>query len=385
MEKENYFIDLILEKCVSFKQSKSLFISYYVYNESFVQKLLKKIDSKKVDDIYLECIDPFYEHELLNKLSLKEIEKSKYFDCSIYNDYAKKKAAFIFFTSPIPGLMDDIDPKKLSLVSKIKSSTKKYFIEQETSYQISWTIIPLYNMHWEQALGINNLEDILYDICLVNKNAVQNWEKEIEKSNNFVKKLNKLKLDYLKIENSLGTNLTIGLPNNYEFEGVGNATMLVNLPSFEVFTSPHRLKVDGKVYSSKPLYHNDAVVEDFYLEFKEGKVVKYNAKKGKKILDGLISTDEGSAYLGEVALVENNSPISKTNLIFKNTLLDENASCHLALGRGFGQGTKAELRKKGINISQIHVDFMIGTNDIMVTGYKDNKAIAIMKKGKFVL
>lgn len=385
MKKEDYFINLIVEKCLALNRGKTVFISYYVYNESFIQKLLKKLENIGVTDVYLECIDPFYEHDLLNKLTKEEIEESKYFDCSIYNDYAKKKAAFLFFLSPIPGLMNDIDDDKLALVSQIKSSTKKYFIEEETKYRISWSILPLYNEYWEKALGIDNLQEILFDICLINKNAIDNWNKQIQKSSNFVKKINKLKLDSIRLENSLGTDIKIGLPKNYSFEGVGNAEVLVNLPSYEIFTSPNRNKVEGIVYSSKPLDYNGSIIDNFYLEFKEGKVVKYGAKKGKKILESIINYDEGSSYLGELALVENDSPISKTNLVFQNTLLDENASCHLALGRGFGEGTNKALAKRGINFSGIHVDFMIGTDDIKVTGYKGDEEIIIMENGKFTL
>jgi len=385
MKKEDQYIELILDKCVSFEKSKSLFISYNIYNKTFVNKLLKKLEGRGINDIYLECLDPFYEHELLSKFTLKEIEESKYFDCSIYDEYARKKAAFIFLASPVPGLMNDIDEEKLAYVAKIKSSTKKYFVEQETSYKISWTIVPVYNIHWKRSLGIDNLEDILYNICLVNKNANVNWEKEIEKSDRLIKNINKLKLEYLVFENKKGTNLKIGLRKNYEFEGVGNANVLVNLPSYEIFTSPDYKSAEGIVYSSKPLYHNDATIEDFYLEFKNGKVINFGAKKGKKILESIINYDSGSCYLGEVALVEIDSPISKTNLVFKTTLLDENASCHLALGRGFGQGSKSELKKQKINYSDIHVDFMFGTDDLNVTGIKGDQEILIMKNGKFVI
>ncbi|MBQ6840674.1 MAG: aminopeptidase [Bacilli bacterium] len=378
MKKEDYYIDLILEKCVSFKHSKSLFISYNSYNEGFIQKLLKKLENTKINDIYLECIDPFYEHDLLANSTCEQIEESKYFDSSIYDEYAKKKAAFLMFVSPIPGLMNDIDDEKLALVSKIKSSTKKYFVELETNYKISWSILPLYNEYWEKELGINNLEDILYKICKVDKKASLNWTDQIERSKSFINKINKLNLDYIVLENGLGTNLKLGLPKNYKFEGVGETEVLVNMPSYEIFTSPDCTKAEGTVYSSRPLYYNGAVIDDFYLEFKDGKVIKYGAKKGKKILQSIIEYDEGSSRLGELAFVESDSPISKTNIVFKTTLLDENASCHLALGRGFGNGTK-------INKSQIHVDFMFGTDDLKVTGTKDNEEIPIMENGKFII
>lgn len=384
MTKEDYYIELILEKCLSFKNTKSLFISYNYFNEGFVKKILAKLP-QKVTDIYLDCKEPFYEHELLSKLSLKEIETCEYFNDDIYNKYAKKKACFLFLTSPVPGLMNDIDDEKLSLVAKIKSESKKYFVNKETAFAFPWAIVPVYNEYWEEALEINDLEKVLYDICLVNKSYSENWNKQIKKSSDNVQKINNLKLDYLKFENSLGTNIKIGLSKDYKFEGVGGTQVLANLPSYEIYASPDKNKTEGIVYSSMPLFYNGAVVEDFFLEFSDGKVVNFNAKKGKKILESIINYDEGASFLGEVALVEKDSPISKTNLIFKTTLLDENASCHLALGRGYGEGTKKELNKKGINFSGIHVDFMIGTADMNVTGYKGEEEIPIMKKGKFVL
>lgn len=384
MTKEDYYIELLLEKCMSFKDTKSLFISYYTFNENFIQKLLRKIPSK-VNDIYLDCIDPFYEHDLLKTLSLEEIESCGYFDCSIYNKYAKKKASFLFFASPVPGLMNDIEDKKLELVAKIKSQTKRYFVDKEVSYQIPWSIVPLYNTHWENALGIKNLEETLYKICLVDKDSIDNWNCQVKKSNEFVQKLNNLNLEYIRVENNLGTNITIGLPDGYKFEGVGEQDVLANLPSYEVFVSPNKYLTNGIVYSSKPLFYAGSIIDEFYLEFKDGKVTKYGAKKGKKILESIINFDEGSSFLGEFALVEKTSPICKTGIVFKTTLLDENASSHLALGRGYGEGTKKELDKKGINYSDVHVDFMIGTDDLLVTGIKGQEEIVIMKDGKFIL
>jgi len=384
MSKEDYYIELILKKCLSFKKTKSLFISYYSFNENFVQKLIKNLPMK-VTDIYLECIDPFYEHELLKDLSLKEIEECGYFDCSVYNNYARKKASFLFLTSPIPELMNDIEDEKLELVTKIKSKTKRYFVDKEVSYQIPWAIVPVYNAHWENSLEIDNLEEILYDICLVNKKAVENWDNQIQKSREIVKKINALKLNALRFENSLGTNITVGLSNEYRFEGIGEQEVLANLPSYEIFASPDKNKTEGMVYSSKPLFYNGAVVDNFFIEFKEGKVTNYGAKKGKKVLESIINFDKGSSFLGEVALVEKTSPICKANMVFKTTLLDENASSHLALGRGYGDGTKKQLDKKGINYSEVHVDFMIGTDDLKVTGIKGDEEIPIMKNGKFLI
>lgn len=385
MTKEDYFVELIVSKCLSFDKTSSLLISYNNFNEAFVQKILDKLDKNKVNDIYLDCIDPFYEHDMLKAMTLEEIAQSDYFKASIYNDYAQKKANFLILVSPVPNIMDDIESDKLALVSKIKNDSRKKFSEGQSAYKFPWSIVPVYNEYWEKELKISNLEEILYDICMIDKDYSKNWDNFIGKNIKLCSKLNELKLDYLIYSNEEGSNLKVGLNPDYEFTCIGMNEVFVNFPSYEVFTSPDRTKTEGKVYSTKPLLYNGSIIDEFYLEFKDGKVVNYDAKKGKDLLTKIVEFDENSAYLGEVALVENDSPISKTNLVFKTTLLDENASCHLALGRGFGKGSKKKLIKQNINQSGIHVDFMIGSKSLNIVGIKDGKEIPIMKNGKYVL
>ena len=173
-----------------------------------------------------------------------------------------------------------------------------------------------------------------------------------------------------------------------------NVTPIIcNMPTEEIFTSPNRLETNGIVYSSKPLVYNGYIIEDFNIEFKDGKVINYDAKKGKDILGTIINGDETSCYLGECALVDYDSPISNSNIIFYTTLFDENASCHLALGTGFPntqKGTenksKEELIEMGLNVSDVHVDFMIGTSDLKIEALThDNKEITIFENGNFIL
>ena len=164
------------------------------------------------------------------------------------------------------------------------------------------------------------------------------------------------------------------------------------MPTEEVFTSPDYQKVNGIVYSSKDLYYNNNLISNFWLEFKDGCIINYDAKIGKDILTGIITTDEGSHYLGEVALVDDDSPISNTNIIFKNTLYDENASCHLAIGASFAECLKdglnmssEKLLTKGLNQSREHVDFFIGTKDLTVKAVLQNgQDLVIMENGNFV-
>ena len=163
------------------------------------------------------------------------------------------------------------------------------------------------------------------------------------------------------------------------------------MPSYEIFASPIYNKTKGIVYSSMPLCYNGSIVDEFWLKFENGKVIDYSAKIGLEILKGIIESDSNSCYLGECALVENNSPISNLGLVFQTTLIDENASCHLALGSGFPECIKnginmtdKELLENGINVSKTHVDFMIGTKDLNITGTTyDNKEIPIFIDGNY--
>ena len=196
-------------------------------------------------------------------------------------------------------------------------------------------------------------------------------------------------------KNNLGTDLTVELPSDVIWNsaaGEEDSNMLVNMPSYEIFTSPNYKKTSGIVYSAKPLIYGGGKIDEFYIEFKEGKVINYDAKQGKEILRQIIESDENSCYLGEVALVNNNSPISNTNLVFGTTLFDENASCHLALGDGFPDSlkegltmTKEELLRKGINQSKNHVDFMIGTKDLEIEAETKDGVVQIFKDGNFVI
>ena len=166
---------------------------------------------------------------------------------------------------------------------------------------------------------------------------------------------------------------------------------VANMPTEEIFTAPHRLKVDGKVVASMPLVYNGTKIENFGFVFEKGKIVDFFAEAGYEVLKNLIETDEGSHYLGEVALVQHNSPIRNLNTLFYNTLFDENASCHLAIGEAYpsclkegSSKSKKELFELGLNDSLEHVDFIIGTEDLQIEGITvDKKKVTIFKDGNF--
>ena len=398
---ENKYIILLLEKCLNFKKSKSLFISFDKVNKDFVDKIIKKAENMGIIDIYLDMEDINVTHDKLKNSSIKEIEKDSYFDKSIWNTYALKNASFLMLETEFPGMFDDIEEEKIAISKKINQNTRKEFRKKESTYEIPWCIAALPNEIWANSIFKNDpksyekLFNIICKMCMVDtKNPIESWNNYLKKVDNVATKLNDLKIESMTYKNSLGTNLTVKMPKNHIWNsaaGDNNLDMFVNMPSYEIFSSPSYLETEGIVYSSKPLIYGGGKVDDFYLEFKNGKVVNYDAKKGKEILKSIIESDNNACYLGEVALVNDDSPISNTNLVFGTTLFDENASCHLALGDGFSEClkntkmTKDELLKCGINQSVTHVDFMIGTSDLEIEAITKNGKEYIFKNGNFCI
>lgn len=401
-ELENKYIELLLKRCINFNKSKSLLISYDKVNKNFIEKVVMEATKLGVTDIYTDEEDYKLTYNKLKNQTKEQIINDPYFDKSIWDEYAKKDASFLMFDTEFPNVFNDIDKEKLVVSKNKMRETRKLFREKETSYQISWCIAALPNEIWAKSLFPNDdnayekLFKVICEMCMVDKeNPIESWNNYIEQVKKQTNKLNDLQITKLTYKNKLGTNLTVSLPKNIKWLSAaddGDDNMLVNMPSYEIFSSPDYRYTEGIVYSSKPLMYGGGKIDKFYLEFKEGKVVNYDAKEGKEILKGIIESDNKSSYLGEIALVNNNSPISNTGLVFGTTLFDENASCHLALGDGFPdcienglKMSRDELLELGINHSENHVDFMIGTPDLEIQAETENGPKLIFKNGNFVI
>lgn len=395
---EEKYIELLINKCTNLDENKVLFISYNKEIKEFVNKLVEYVKKMGVDDIYLEEEDKYKIHDILKTYSLEQIEKSPIFNKKIWDEYAKKGASFLMIETEMPHLMDDIDPKKIGYAAKISRNSKPLYRRLQEQCKIPWCIAAYPGKLWAENIFPNDedayakLKKLIFEICMINTdNPDKEWDLLLDKNTKYIKKLNELNLEKLHYTNSLGTDLEIYLPNNYRYASAKDNNIIVNMPSYEVFTSPIYNKTNGIVYSSKPLSYNGGLVDEFYIKFSEGRVVDYDAKMGKDILTEIINTDDTSCYLGEAALVDLNSPIAKININFGTTLIDENASCHLALGSGFGEClenglkmTEDELKEHGINQSKQHVDFMVGTNDLNIIGTtKDGREISIFENGCF--
>jgi len=397
--KQEKYIDLLLNGCLKLKKDSALLIYYNSVIDEFVDKVVKKVKDLGIEDIYLDRTDSKKVHEVLKNINEKDIEKHELFDKSVWDEYAKKNASFLMLCTEIPHLMDDIDSAILAKVAVVQSNSRPLYKEKQLKSEIPWTIAAVPNEIWAKEIFQNSSDalkefwDKLFEICMVDENdPIKNWEAFLKKQQKVIKKLNAMQIKKLYFKNKLGTDLELELHEKARWECIGGDKWISNMPSYEIFTTPNLRKTNGVVYSSKPLIYNGKIIDEFKVTFKDGKVESFEAKKGEDILKEIINSDETSGYLGEVALVNYNSPISNLNINFNTTLIDENASCHLALGSGFSdciengnELSKEELKELGVNNSKIHVDFMIGTKDLLVEAETKDGLVVIMKDGNICI
>lgn len=305
-----------------------------------------------------------------------------------YEEMAENGAAILSILAPNPELLQTVDPERVAMAQRTAGKAMEKFRQYIQSDQISWTIIAYPTIEWankvfpnleseEQFQGL--WEAIMNATRLNTPDPVVAWQEHQSQLQEKVTYLNQKKYKKLHYR-SPNTNLTIELPEKHIWVGGGGESergvaFVPNIPTEEVFTTPKRDGVNGTVSSTKPLNYGGTIIDNFSFTFKEGKVVDFKAEQGYETLKRLLETDEGSRYLGEVALVPHHSPISNTNLVFYNTLFDENASSHVALGSAYAfclEGgktmSKEELKANGSNSSIVHVDFMIGSDELNIDG-----------------
>ncbi len=400
--KEKY-VKVLLEKCLDLKNSKYLYIHYPKECEEFAH-FIKEYAEKKNIVVKLGLEDTARIVEELKITEIENISSNSLFLRSEWNEVAKEGGAILFLETVTEDYFKNVDSKKFEELMRARRNSKPIYDEKLNTKELSWCIAAYPSPYWANQLfpndskGYQKLFELLYHVCMIDKdNPIVAWEEELKKSKKKAEYLNSLRIKSLHYKNSLGTDFTVQLPIDYQFCSAGEINAygketIVNMPSYEIFTSPDYRTTEGIIYSSKPLFYQGRKIENFSLTFSKGKVVDIHAKEGFDILRGIIEGEENSRYLGEVALVDYHSPISDTGKVFETTLLDENASCHVALGSGFSEAiingekmTEEERYLKGINKAKTHVDFMIGTSDLKIEAYNHiGEKIVIFENGDFV-
>ena len=402
----NKYAKLTIEVGVNIQEGQPLFITSPIECADFARLLTKHAYDRGARDVYVNWYDDEITlmryinapYEVFTKFPKWQVDKME--------SFADEGAAFISIAAFDPELLKDVDPKKIAEAEKTKGIALKNYMSRMMADEVCWCVVSAPTKSWAKKVFKDASEkeavDRLWKAIFKTVRADQDdiivaWQKHLSNLEARVEFLNKKQFKTLHYIAD-GTDLTVELPDGHIWCGGGGYSQsdvyfLENTPTEEAFTLPHKTGVNGIVKNTMPLNYNGNLIDNFTLTFKDGKVVDFSAEQGYEILKGLLETDEGSLYLGEVALVPYDSPISNLGIIFYNTLFDENASCHLALGAAYPTclegGTSMnteELNAAGVNDSTIHEDFMVGSKDLDIIGItKDGEEIQIFKDGNWAL
>lgn len=322
-----------------------------------------------------------------------------------FNDYALEGTAYLAISASDPENLKGVASDRIIRAQRASGKALKDFDRLQMCGGFPWCIASIPIPSWacrvfpdvpeEEAMG--KLWDAIFSAVRISGDgqAVTRWQEHLATLERRLEKLNALDLQYLHYTNSLGTDLTIELPEGHIWESGGDVTLsgrtyIANIPTEELFTSPLKTGANGVVYASMPLVHDGNIIDKFHFVVKDGKITEVHAEQGEETLKAAVTVDEGASYFGEAALVPYDSPISNQNLLFYNTLFDENAACHIAFGeaypciKGGQQMSKDELKARGLNDSITHVDFMVGTPDLSIVGTtRQGEEVPIFTDGNF--
>ena len=357
-------------------------------------------------EVIVQWNDDEIQREFLSHAAEERINEVPTYKVDEANTFAEKRVTRISIVSQNPDALLGVDTNRVASYQAARGKALQAVMEATQSNKLRWTVVAASSPAWAKKVfptlasseeQVDKLWDEIFKTTRIySDDPVKAWEEHDAAMREQAERLNKEQFSALHYT-APGTDIVIGLPKNHVWEGAGSFAadgneFMANMPTEEVFTAPDRNRVDGYITSTKPLSYAGTTLNEMKFTFKDGKVVEFSAKEGADVLASLLDIDEGAKHLGEVALVPDPSPISQSGITFFNTLFDENASCHLAIGKGFSeciQGgltmTKEQLLEKGVNDSLTHVDFMIGTSDLKIVGEtKDGQVVRIFENGNFV-
>ena len=347
------------------------------------------------DDVVKKYDLNFAEESLLTSIPKWFVDKK--------NSTVKTGACYVAIDCDDPDVFSGCNEERLFKRSLAVSKSLKKYSADIMSNKISWCVVAVPSKAWaEKIFGkVNNAEEkllseILKACKITDDNYIDNFDKHVVALKKRAEILNNYNFRYLHYKSNSGTDFKVGLAKNHvwlsaEEKNANGRPFIANIPTEEIFTSPDKNFAEGVLKNELPLSYNGNIIDGFSFTFKKGKIVGFSAEKGYDTLKNLINTDNGTKRLGEVALIGKNSPIKKSGVLFYNTLFDENASCHFALGKAYpttvkggDKKTLTELKSYGLNDSVEHVDFMVGSDGLSITGVTyDGKKIPVFIDGDF--
>ncbi|WP_062199628.1 aminopeptidase [Massilibacterium senegalense] len=398
------YAELVVRLGVNIQKDQTLHINAPLEAAEFVRAVTTRAYKAGAKHVYVNYID-----EELARIKFEEAPDEAFLEFPSwkvqgFEQMVEEGAAFLSIHAENPELLKGIDPTRIAAAQKTKGQAMKKFSEAIQTDTVSWCVVSVPTKAWAKHVFPNVSEEeqvdclweAIYQTLRVEQDdIVKAWQNHADTLDQKASYLNKKKYKTIHYR-APGTDLKVDLHERHQWLSAGSTdkrgvTFIANLPSEEVFTTPLKTGANGYVTSTKPLNYGGTLIENFTLTFENGKIVDAKAEKGLETLQRLIETDEGSHFLGEIALVPHDSPISNANLIFFNTLFDENASNHLAIGSAYatcledGQNmNREELDAHGANDSLIHVDFMIGSREMDIDGIThDGKIEPIFRKGNW--
>ena len=395
---------LLARRGINVQKGEEVWVEASLDQPEFVRLVVEELYKAGAGYVSVRYSDDLTTKITYKHAKLSQLSKLPSYTMARWKYRAKKLPSMLYIIAEDPNVFNGVNQNKLTK-AKMKWYPKIKPFRDSMDGKYKWCIAAVPNTNWAKMVFPGEPDDVavakLWEAILSTSRVdgndpVENWNKHnadlLEKRN----KLASFGLVELQYKSSNGTDFKVGL-DEYRVWGCGFEKCVnkgdynPNIPSEEVFTSPLAGVAEGLLVASKPLCYNGELIEDFSIRFKNGKVCEVNAKKNQKLLEQMVKMDEGASMLGECALIAYDTPIRKTNLLFYNTLFDENAACHFALGAGFPECIKGgldmtheQLVAHKMNDSMIHVDFMVGTADLDVVGItKDGKKIQIFKDGNW--
>jgi aminopeptidase len=400
------YANLIVKRGVALEPGQTVMLTAPVEAYDFARRVQRVCYEHGARDILLRWVDHGGSILRLKHVTMETLTDIPQWFADSYNDYAREDVVFIALDTEFPP-EKGVDEDKVSQSAIARMKATEPFKESRMKAVVRWNISSVATKEWASMVypdldADEAVERLWHDVlsctrCLTDDPIVA-WDEHVARNDAYRDKLNNAQFTSLHFTSGLGTDLVVGLPKGYRFcatqeTGSDGTLFIANMPSEEIFGPPDRLRVDGTVVASMPLLYNNKKVEGLRFEFKDGKAVSFHADQGADAIEKLLATDEGSSYLGEVALVPHDSTVSNTGKLFYTTLYDENASCHLALGEAYPdtiagglEMTREERIAAGLNYSLEHVDFMFGTADMSIVGTtEDGEQIAVFTDGNWAL
>ncbi len=404
----NKYAELVVRTGVNIQQGQLLVLNAPIECSDFARRVAEAAFKTGARDVKINWTDEKFARIRLIEAASEVFDEFPKWRKDMFMDFKEKGAAVVSIHASDPTIFQGVNPDKLMRSQKAAGMALLEYRQALMNNEMRWCVVSIPTESWAKKVfaeaadgktAVDKLWQAIFATVRISEGnePVAEWQKHIDFLQKACQFMNSQKFTELRYKNSLGTDLTVGLPEGHIWAGgaevAGDGVSFVaNMPTEEIYTLPDRNRVDGVVYASKPLNYNGNLIEGIRLELKQGKVVKATATAGQEVLEQLLAVDDGAMHLGEAALVPFDSPISNSGILFYNTLFDENAACHLALGKAYPTclegGEKmdsVELAKHGVNDSLIHEDFMIGTADLEIVGIKaDGTQVQVFSKGNFV-